>query len=75
MANKQRNGVFGELAKGLVVAGVTFAGVKLWEKYEEPIKDMIKEKLDGWEGVLSSSDGKKTRMKKSQTGKKGNETE
>jgi len=47
MANKQRNGVFGELAKGLVVAGVTFAGIKLWEKYEEPIKEKIKKTLDG----------------------------
>ena len=64
MVHKQRNGVIGELAKGLVVAGITFAGVKLWEKYEEPIKDKIKEKLDEWDGL--PSDEKNADEKKSE---------
>jgi len=71
MANKQRNGVFGELAKGLVVAGVTFAGIKLWEKYEEPIKEKIKKTLDG---VWTSVDEKNVKEKNANNEEKWNET-
>ena len=47
MANKQGNGVFGELGKILLVAGLTFVGIKLWEKHKVPIKGKIKKTLDG----------------------------
>jgi len=71
MANKQGNGVFGELGKILLVAGLTFVGIKLWEKHKVPIKGKIKKTLDG---VWTSVDEKNVKEKNANNEEKWNET-